>query len=178
MEFPCSPFSVELEFLVGTGKGVIFKNAGLEHFEHMNFGLQLPGSFKGEMNPLVRWNIPILQWQRVIRALTFIYISTHDQVPALHLTRSFLKVVFATPPYVVFGGGHWMLCFPLTLFLPRQETKIGCLMFFHFGEWEDRLICYRYFFFVCHVPPSIDWSGRGNTASLPHTLYGLSWGFP
>lgn len=39
---------------MGTGKGVTFKNAGLEHFEHASFDLQLPGSFKGEMNHLVR----------------------------------------------------------------------------------------------------------------------------
>lgn len=31
-----------------TGKGVIFKNVGLEHFEHLSFDL-LPGSF----NPIV-----------------------------------------------------------------------------------------------------------------------------
>lgn len=125
------------------------------------------------MNHLVRWNIPILQWQTVIRALTFIYISTHDQVPALHLMRGFLKVVFAAPPYVVFGGSRWTLCFPLiTLFLPRKETKIGCLMFLCFGEWEDRLICYRS---LCAAfLAGIDWNGRENMVTLPHTQYGDS----
>lgn len=33
-----------------TGKGIIFKNVGLEHFEHLSFDLLLLGSF----NPIVQ----------------------------------------------------------------------------------------------------------------------------